>query len=87
MEDGTIPTENIETNSNKNTSDDVKPDSDTPWSSNPNESKEPEITVTLPEDATITEVALVEPENVDSYTVTVTDSEGNSETVILCVIR
>lgn len=86
MEDGTIPTDKITTNSNTGTADALKPNSDNPWSSDPSTSQEPEITVVLPKDAEITEVTLLNPDNVDSYTVTVTDSDGTSDTVILCFI-
>ena len=71
----------IVTNSNPEQVDNLKPDSVTPWSSDPDVSKEPEITVTLPEDSTITEVTLRQPENVEDFTVTVTDSDGNTNTV------
>ena len=79
MTDETPP--DITSNTNPGDTDKLNPTSVTPWTSNPDETKEPVIRITLPNEETITEVTLVNPENVDSYTVVVTDEEGNSQTV------
>lgn len=79
MEDDLPPT--VKTNTNTDSSDNLKPDSAEPWQSNPDESTEVVIDVTLPTDAEITEVTLKDPDNVDDYTVTVTDSNGNTISV------
>jgi hypothetical protein len=71
----------ITTNTNTDTTDSLKPDSNVPWQSNPDETAEPTITVELPQDSTITKVSLVDPQNVASYTVIVTDENGDSKTV------
>jgi hypothetical protein len=73
----------IITNTNIDTSDNLKPGSDVPWQSNPDETAEPTITVELPKDSTITEVSLENPQNVAGYTVIVTDKNGDSKTVCL----
>jgi hypothetical protein len=77
MKDDTPP--GITTNTGN--PEDLNPDGDTPWSSNPDETTEPKLTVTLPEEEPVTEVKLVNPKNVEDYTVVVTDEEGNTETV------
>jgi alcohol dehydrogenase YqhD (iron-dependent ADH family) len=61
----------ITTNTNQDDKDKLNADSDSPWESNPADTNEPEITITLPDDATITDVALVNAENVEKYIVTV----------------
>lgn len=73
----------ITTNTNKDTSDNLRPSTSIPWESSPRETSQPEIKVMLAEDMTITEVILKKPENVDSCTVTVTDSDGNTNTVLI----
>ena len=84
MTDETPP--GITTSSNPDDSGNLNPESTTPWESNPGEDPEPEFTLTMPDEETITEVKLVNPENVDSYTVVVTDENGDSETVrLFCV--
>ena len=71
----------ITSNTNAGDTDKLNPTSETPWTSNPDETKEPVLSLTWPDEKTITEVTLVNPDNVDSYTVVVTDEEGNSQTV------
>ena len=86
MEDDIPPT--VTTNTNDDSSENLKPDSNEPWESNPDETTDkPVISATLPEDATITEVELKEPENVEYYIVTVTDSDGNTKTVIFILFH
>lgn len=79
MTDETPP--GITSNTNPDDTDKLNPTSDTPWESNPKDTQEPVLSLTMPDEETITEVKLVNPENVDSYTVVVTDEDGNSQTV------
>lgn len=75
-----IPKE-VSTNTNNENSDDLNPNSDSPWTSDPTVTTEPEITVILPNNATITEVTLKNPNNVEDFTVIIKDNNGNNKTV------
>lgn len=71
----------VTTNTNDENSDNLNPDSETPWKSNPLKTTNPKITVVLPEDATITEVTLKKPENVEDFTVIIIDKDNTTTSV------
>lgn len=74
---------NITTNTNDDLSDDLLPGSPDPWKSNPQDTNRPEITVVLPHQATITEVALTGSTNVENFTVKIINN-GSETTVSNC---
>lgn len=72
----------IMTSSNSEDSNNLRPSISEPWESAPDDQGPHIITVVLEDDATITEVKLIEPENVAEFTVSITDKADTTTVTV-----